>query len=198
MFTGIVNGTQKVTASQSHQGGKTITIDFTDKASLLKVGDSVSINGVCLTVVQIDSPCAVFDVIPQTLNCTNIDSLQTNDLVNIEMSLQLDSRIGGHMVQGHVDGTLDIEKIDYNGNEWQVYFFLPKVFKKLVVLKGFVAIDGVSLTVQAITATGFMVAYIPHTREMTVAGLYKPAGKVNFEVDMMARYTCHYLESMNA
>lgn len=194
MFSGIVTGMKLIERVDVKPGKRVLTINLQEKISSLQLGDSVAINGVCLTVTDIEQQNVVFDVVPQTLSVTTLGQLVDNDPVNIEYALTYGAAVGGHMVQGHVDSTLLIEKIKVNGDEWQVHFQLPKAYKKWVIEKGFVCIDGMSLTIQSVDADSFMVALIPHTRATTLAKYYQEGSSVNFEVEMMAKYISRYLE----
>ena len=195
MFSGIAAYTKKISALDIAVGKHCLKIDIGADTHLLTLGDSVAVNGVCLTVVELVDGKASFDVIPQTLATTNLKDLEVGDDVNIELSLTYGASIGGHMVQGHVDTTLSIEEIKINDQEWQIWLSLPKVHNNHVVEKGFVTLDGMSLTVQQRTKDNFMVALIPHTRQVSIAKNYQVKSVINFEADMMAKYICQYMES---
>jgi riboflavin synthase len=192
MFSGITAYTKKISAIDLVASKHRLQIDIGADTRLLTMGDSVAVNGVCLTVVELVDSKASFDVIPQTLATTNLKIFGVGDDVNIELSLTYGAAIGGHMVQGHVDTTLNIEEITINGEEWQVWFSLPQAHTNHIVEKGFVTLDGMSLTVQQRTKDNFMVALIPHTRQVSIAKNYQVNSVINFEADMMAKYICQY------
>jgi riboflavin synthase alpha subunit len=197
MFSGIVNSTKEITNIIASASKKTIEIFLGEEITTINIGDSVAVNGVCLTVTRINQQAASFDIVPQTLQITNLDALAIGNKVNIEFSLRYGAPVGGHMVQGHVDCTILIQAIEQNGDEWRVFFQLPPAYKNLLIEKGFIALDGMSLTVQSISEEHFMVVLIPHTRQVTIANNYKVGTRVNFEVDMMAKYITRYLEKGN-
>ena len=188
MFSGIVKKAAKLAAVEKLSGQTRFSIDLGELASGLKIDDSVAINGTCLTVVALQENIASFTAIPQTLAITNLQYLQTGDEVNIELSLRYGDVIGGHLVQGHVDTIVDILAIEVVGDAWQVTFSLPENLRNYVIEKGYIGLDGMSLTVHTLYQDRFSVALIPHTREVTIAKHYVVGRKVNLEVDMLAKY----------
>lgn len=139
-------------------------------------------------MVRVNQSLVSFDVIPQTLAVSNLQSLTVGDLVNIELAMNYGDSVGGHMVQGHVDQTVCINALENSENSCLVTFSLPKELRLYIVNKGFVALDGMSLTVQATNDTSFSIALIPHTQSITIAQNHQRGSVVNLEVDMMAKY----------
>jgi riboflavin synthase len=160
----------------------------------LPLGASVAVNGVCLTVVAREGDAFAFQAGPETLQRTNLGELVVATTVNLERSLRVGDRLGGHIVQGHVDGTGSIERRERQG-EWEVVWFrCPPELLRYMVPKGSVAIDGVSLTLVDVTDTGFSVALIPHTMLATTLGHKQPPATVNLEIDLFAKYVFRCLE----
>ena len=187
MFTGIVEYRAEVTHIEHKLEKSTlwISIPFTDDCGA--VGDSISINGVCLTIVEIVNNSYVFQAMPETLRLTNIKSLKKNDYVNLERAMRATSRIGGHMVQGHSDGTAIIESIEHDGCALKIWFCKPEHYKDCFVPKGFIAIDGMSLTIVDVHDSCFSVCFIPHTQQMTIVQDYYIGTVVNIEIDHIAK-----------
>jgi len=183
MFTGIINhlGTvRKRTAT---------TLEIAAKISKPKLGASIAINGVCLTVVKTKNGVHGFDVGPDTWKRTNLGALKAGQAVNIEPSLRHGDEIGGHFVSGHVDAAADVISLEPWGEGfWRLRVELPKILRGLVAVKGSIAIDGISLTVTAVGAGHFEVMLVPHTLQNTNLGRRKSYDKVNLEADPLARY----------
>lgn len=172
------------------------TIDHSDLFDDINLGDSISINGVCLTVTDLPSS-HIFNVtaVPETLRLTNLSAIKTKDTVNLERSIKASSRIGGHFVQGHVDACSEIIDIKNDGSEAMIVTFsLPTKLKPYVVDKGYICIDGMSITVIEVGTDFFNVTFIPHTRDNTVVKNYNLGDKVNIEVDMMAKYIKKHMQ----
>jgi len=170
-------------------GGARIEIDAETVLADAVVGSSISVNGCCLTVVDLGDGWWAADAVPETLDRTNIGRLAPGDRVNLERPLSADGRFGGHVVQGHVDATVEMVSVDsLPDGSWVHEFALPPSLSNYIVEKGSVAIDGVSLTVAAVTPTTFFIAVIPHTHEVTVLGLRRPGDPVNIEADVLAKY----------
>ena len=153
-----------------------------------RVGDSIAVNGVCITVVAMENGAFAFDVSPETARRSNFDALRSGDLVDLERPLAYGGRIGGHLVQGHVDGVGVLRSIAPDGESYLFSFEAPPQLMRYIVEKGFVAVDGISLTVAEREATAFTVAVIPYTHEHTVLGHRSPGDRVNIEVDILAKY----------
>ena len=184
MFTGIVEEVGTIgEVSPGH-----LTVGATTVMDDLKIGDSICVNGACLTVTEIDTETFSVDVVPETLRRTNLGQLSLRDPVNLERSMKADGRFGGHIVQGHVDGTGTVQDISPDGDASLVRFTAPPAIMKYVVEKGFVAVDGTSLTVVNCDDRTFTVTIIPYTRENTVFGARDVGDVVNLEADIMAKY----------
>jgi riboflavin synthase len=155
----------------------------------IRIGDSISMNGCCLTVVAIGAESYTVDVVEESLRVTSLGSLSSGDRVNLERSVRLADRLGGHLVQGHVDGvaTLVARERLADGSLQLRFAALPEILR-YVVYKGAIAVDGISLTVAGVDATTFEIAVIPHTQEVTTLGFRQPGDQVNVETDVVARY----------
>ena len=188
MFTGIVEAMGEVIETTSHQGLHRLVVAAPVLGEGVTIGDSVAVNGVCLTAVRIYGDCMTAEVVPETLRRTNLGDLAVGEAVNIERSLPADGRFGGHIVQGHVDGTCTIVKREPDGASEMVSFTLPPEHAAQVVPKGFVALDGVSLTVVDASTDEFRVALIPHTRAAVTLGAAEVGYRANLEVDVLAKY----------
>ena len=184
MFTGIV---EEVGSVKSAGDGR-LVIGAAEVLSDVKVGDSIAVNGACLTVTTHDDSSFSVDVVPETLRRTNLGELEAGSAVNLERSMPAYGRFGGHMVQGHVDGTATISSIRGEEDALMVVFDAPISLMRYVVEKGFIAVDGASLTIVNCDNFSFSVTIIPHTRENTVFKHKKVGDSVNLEVDIMAKY----------
>jgi riboflavin synthase len=188
MFTGLVEALGTVRRVENVRAGRLLVIAEPTLAPELAIGDSVAINGACLTVVERDWETFRFQAGPETLLRTNLGELTTGDRVNLERALRLGDRLGGHLVQGHVDGMGRITDRNRQG-EWEVVWFsCPAALAEQMVSKGSVAVDGVSLTLVDVAAEGFSVALIPHTLERTTLGFKAAGATVNLETDLLAKY----------
>lgn len=189
MFTGLIEclGTVRLLSSDG-QGGAALAVAEPAYAGALALGESVAVNGVCLTVVDTVGDGFVFQVGPETLARSTLGTLRPGDRVNLERSLRLGDRLGGHIVQGHVDGTGVVRSVVESG-EWRVFRFgCPGELLPLMVPKGSVAVDGVSLTLVDVTDDGFSVMLIPHTLAVTTLGRRGAGDPVNLETDLIARH----------
>lgn len=184
MFTGIVEEVGSVKAVEEGR----LVIGASEVLSDVKVGDSISINGACLTVTTYDESGFSVDVVPETLRRTNLGELTSGSPVNLERSMPANGRFGGHIVQGHIDGTAAIRSIESEGDALMVIFDASPSIMRYVVEKGFIAVDGASLTIVNCDNFSFSVTIIPHTRENTVFKSKKAGDSVNLEVDIMAKY----------
>jgi riboflavin synthase len=181
MFTGLVREVGKVV---SFEDGR-LRVESTIAAS---VGDSVAIDGVCLTVVDGDRSTLAFDAVPETLARTTLGALGPGEPVNLEPALRAGEALGGHYVQGHVDGIGRVRSVDDEGEGRRVWFDAPPGLLRYCVEKGSIAVDGVSLTVAGLDDDGFAVALVPHTLEATTLGKAASGDAVNLEADVLAKY----------
>ena len=191
MFTGIVEGigtVNKISKNTKNRSAIEMTIDLGKQVKGLKVGQSVALNGVCLTATKLTKSKCLFEMIEETTKKTDLGNLKVGGVVNIERSLKMGDRLEGHFVLGHVDGVGVIKKILKKPKEVQVYFEVPKNLAKYVVKKGSIAIDGISLTVVDIKKTLASVSLIPHTIEITNFHTKKVGDKVNIETDILGKY----------
>lgn len=188
MFTGLIEelGTVKALTQASQSGKLTITCHKVLEGA--KLGDSIAVNGVCLTAVRIGNGEFDADVMAETLNRSSLGILKPGSQVNLERALTLSSRLGGHLVQGHIDGVGSIGDIRQVGIAHIYRIKSPRELMKYIVPKGSIAIDGISLTVVDIEADSFSVSIIPHTGQATTLGFKKPGERVNLETDILGRY----------
>jgi riboflavin synthase len=190
LFTGIIEGTAKVkSVSKIKNGADTLLrVQLGRLGRGLKIGDSVSVSGACLTVSKLSKGDAEFQMVAETVRRTSLGSLKPNDRVNIERSLKVGERLEGHFVLGHVDGTGIIEDIIEKPRETTIWIRLDKTLAKSVVQKGSIAVDGVSLTLVDIDGDKVSISLIPHTLKMTTLGLRSKGDKVNIETDILGKY----------
>jgi riboflavin synthase len=187
MFTGLVETTARVRRVRPDADGARIEVE-TPLAAELSQGDSIAVNGVCLTAVDPDGQRFGADVMAETLRRSSLGPLAEGDTVNVELPLRVGDRLGGHMVQGHVDGTGTVSETRDEGFARLVRVDAGPETLRYVVEKGSIAVDGVSLTVAAVDETSFTVSLIPETLERTTLGLATPGRVVNLEVDVLAKY----------
>jgi riboflavin synthase len=187
MFTGLVAGTGAVESLERADDGVRLRVR-TGLARELAPGESIAVNGVCLTAVEPDDQGFSADVMEETLRRSSLGPLARGDEVNLELPLRAGDRLGGHMVQGHVDGTGSVEAVTEDGFSRIVRIGAPPGLLRYVVEKGSIAVDGVSLTVSAVDGDGFEVSLIPETLERTTLGEAAPGRVVNLEVDVLAKY----------
>jgi riboflavin synthase len=188
MFTGIIEYLGTAVAVEHSAGGARLTIEAGPVAAGTRVGDSVAVNGVCLTAVAVTPPRLEFEAIPETLRRSNLGTLAAGSRVNLERPLAADGRLSGHFVQGHVDGVGEVAAAVVEGDSLHLTIVPPAALLRYIVEKGSIAVDGVSLTVAACHDRRFQVALIPHTRAATTLGRTAPADAVNLEVDVLAKY----------
>ncbi len=191
MFTGIVVGTGKVkniTKNTKNRSAVQMTVDLGKQSKGLKMGQSVALNGVCLTVTKLSKNLGRFEMIDETTKKTDLGNLKIGSIVNIERSLRAGDRLEGHFVLGHVDGVGIIKKILKKPKEVQVWFEVPKKLAKYIVKKGSIAIDGISLTVVEVKKNLVSVSFIPHTIQVTNFKTKKIGDKVNIETDILGKY----------
>jgi riboflavin synthase len=187
MFTGLVLRTGRVARVAATEGGARMRIDA-PLAPALAGGDSVLVNGVCLTAVAVEDAAFEADVSPETMRRTSLADLGDGDEVNLELALRAEDRLGGHIVQGHVDGVAEIAAVTAEGAARNLRIEAPAELLRYVVEKGSVTLDGVSLTVTDVDESGFGVSLIPETLERTNLGAARRGRRVNLEVDVLAKY----------
>lgn len=188
MFTGLVEAMGRIEATEPQDGGLRLWVDAGALAAEPAVGDSVAVDGCCLTVVGREGPRIAFDAIPETLRRTTLGQRGVGDSVNLELPLLPTDRLGGHFVQGHVDAVTEVTGRTGQGADVIMSFKTPPALRKQIVEKGSIAIDGVSMTVAGVSEDGFSVALIPHTLAVTTLGLRRPGDSVNLEGDILAKY----------
>ena len=186
MFTGIIETLGKVSAVKN--SGKSSLIDILIKNTNYSLGDSICVNGVCLTIDNIENDKYSFTISPETKYRTNLKYLSNNQEVNIETSLTINKLISGHLVQGHVDGIVKIIRIQEIDASWNIRFQIEPGLSKYIIKKGSVTLDGVSLTVNDVSNLEFSVMIIPHTYQNTIFKSYVVGDEINIELDMLAKY----------
>lgn len=187
MFTGLVEAAGHVASLEAlgEQARLVVEIPFADS---LAIGESVSINGCCLTVAHQEAGTAGFDVLTQTLSVTSLDGLRNGDLVNLERALPADGRLGGHFVQGHVDGTGEIIDLSSHGQDHRYEVTLPPKVMRYCIPRGSLAVDGISLTIAELREKSALFWITPHTFEATNLQSARPGQRVNLEADILAKY----------
>jgi riboflavin synthase len=200
MFTGLVESMGRVASiSPTASGqGRRLWIAAPAMHDGFRVGDSVAVNGCCLTVTALAADRFAVEAVPETLARTTIGALTAGQFVNLERPLRVDQRLGGHMVQGHVDGVGEVVAVATEGDGRRVTLEIPAALARFVAEKGSLAVDGTSLTVAAVEGRRCEVALIPHTLDVTVSGHYQRGTRVNLEVDLIARYLARLLEGSSA
>lgn len=188
MFTGIIEELGKVGSAISGEAGGRISILATLVTSDLSDGDSIAVNGVCLTAVEVSAASFAADVSPETLERTTLGSLTAGSPVNLERAVTPTTRLGGHIVQGHIDGRGTFISSTAGGDFWTVRIGFPADLGRYFIHKGSVAVEGISLTIASLANGHFDLALIPKTWQMTNLSSLKPGDKVNLEVDMIAKY----------
>ncbi len=197
MFTGLVESLGSVyRTTDDGAGGRRIVLVAPDLAANLALGESVAVNGVCLTVVERDAETCHFQAGPETLRRTNLGELRPGDRVNLERALRLGDRLGGHLVQGHIDGVGQIHERQRQGDWETIWFTCPPELAQQMVPKGSVTVDGVSLTLVDVTRDRFSVALIPHTLAVTTLGFKARGAAVNLETDIIAKYLWKWSSSV--
>jgi riboflavin synthase len=194
MFTGLVEETGRCEWVRRNAGGARIGLHAERIDPLARVGDSVAVNGCCLTLVEREDGLLVFDLLDETLRRTNLETLEAGARVNLELPLAANGRLGGHFVQGHVDSTVAVRSVETHGADLRLDFEMPPEFAGYIAFKGSVAINGVSLTVAEVGLDTFTVWIIPHTAAITNLGALRPGDRVNLECDMLAKYVDRILQ----
>jgi riboflavin synthase len=190
MFTGIIEEVGRVNRIAEKNGGRRITVSSSQLVKELKQGDSIAVSGVCLTAVEITPKSFSADLAQETWKRTSFSRIKKHALVNLELPMRADGRFGGHIIQGHVDGTGKLVALDkiHGAADYWLQIEIPPELARYVIFKGSLAIDGISLTVAKIEGTKVTAAIIPHTVKMTNLSSLKPNDPVNLEVDMIAKY----------
>jgi riboflavin synthase len=187
MFTGIIQTLGTVKQLTPLASGKLLVVDAPDIAADVKPGDSVAVNGVCLTAAKIAGSQISFDVSPESLEKSTTGLRRAGECVNLELAMAADGRFGGHIVQGHVDGQGRLRWAVQKGDFWDLTFDVPANLAEQIILKGSIAVDGISLTVAKKDAAGFSVAVIPETWKKTNLSKLKPSDPVNIETDIVVK-----------
>jgi riboflavin synthase len=196
VFTGIVETVGSVRAIERRGAKAELVIEGAAVVPGTKIGDSVAVNGTCLTVTAIAGDALHFEAVQETLDRSSLGALGPGSAVNLERAMRADGRLDGHIVQGHVDGTGRVRELRRAGADVKLFVDCDADFAELLVEKGSVAIDGVSLTVVGVAPGGFDVALIPHTLAVTTLGRLAPGMPVNLEADVLGKYVKRYLERM--
>jgi riboflavin synthase len=193
MFTGLIQDVGKIQAVEPAGGGVRLTLSTRLDLASLKIGDSISVDGVCLTVVRMSGTAFTAEVSPETLRKSTLSAARQGRPVNLETALKMSDPLGGHLVSGHVDGTGEILEVIPEGNSWRYRFGTSREISRYLVEKGSVAVDGISLTVAECGDSEFTVSVIPHTAQSTTLGNKKAGDRVNLENDIIAKYVEKFL-----
>ena len=188
MFTGIIEGLGTIKAIMPMAGGSRMRIQADFPIEGLKIGDSIAVSGACLTAVTFERQTFEVDVSPETMGKTTLGQAKVGDKVNLEQALRFGDRLGGHLVSGHIDGVGVIRDKRPAANAVIFAFEVPESLARYIVAKGSIAVDGISLTVNACDRTSFEVSIIPHTAKVTTVGFKKVGDRVNIETDMIGKY----------
>ncbi|MDK2821082.1 MAG: riboflavin synthase [Clostridia bacterium] len=188
MFTGLIEEIGVINRIDRNSHGANLTISAREILDGTRIGDSIAVNGVCLTVVRLMSNAFIAEAMAETLKLTTLDFLRIGDRVNLERALQIGQRLGGHLVSGHVDGIGELIERRKVGFAWEITLTVPNGLERYIAKKGSLTLDGTSLTVIDVEGNKVKVGLIPHTAEVTILGDKRPGDKVNIEVDLLARY----------
>ncbi len=196
MFTGIIEDVGVVRATRAgDRGGRTLTVETKLDPASIGIGDSIAVNGVCLTVTRLEGGRFSVDAGPETLARTTTGALAVGDRVNLERALTLATRLGGHLVQGHVDELGRVRAVHARENAYDLVIDAPAELMRLVAPRGAITVDGISLTVTGVDPRGFSVSVIPHTWRVTSLSTRTAGSAVNLEADLLARYVVRLLET---
>lgn len=193
MFTGIIKSSGQVTKTESVRGGLKLTVDIGSLAGEVKPGHSLSLNGACLTVCAQSGSRVSFDVVSETLKRTNLTELTTGEVVNLERAIRAGEPFGGHFVQGHIDGLGTISRKEQKGDECLMEISVSPEFTSLMIEKGSIAVDGISLTIVEAKKDKFSVVLIPYTFQHTTLGKKTRGDKVNIELDIIGKWVSKLL-----
>jgi riboflavin synthase len=188
MFTGIIRELGRVTSLDGGGDGVRLVVEAPETAARAAPGDSVSLDGVCLTAVAVENGGLAFDAVPETLSRSTLGRLTAGDHVNVEPALRAGEPLGGHYVQGHVDAVGQVRSVEPEGDGARVWIDAPDDVLRYCVEKGSITVDGVSLTITGLGDDAFEVALVRHTLETTTLGSLEPGDEVNLEVDVLAKY----------
>ena len=194
MFTGLVEEMGEIVSVEERAPGRRFWVRAREVLTGTRIGDSLSVSGCCLTAVERRDDRFAVEVVPETLARTTLADWTVGTRVNLERAMRLDQRLGGHLVQGHVDGVGTVSAVVPEGDGRRLTVTVPDGLARFVAEKGSLAVDGVSLTVARTTGGGIEIALIPYTLAKTVAGTYAPGWRVNLEADLIARYAARLLE----
>jgi riboflavin synthase len=196
MFTGIIEHAGKIIRVSPAGAGARIAVDLGPASEGVKPGDSVAVSGVCLTAAKVSGATAEFDAVAETLSRTTLGKKRPGDLVNIERALAAGARLGGHIVQGHIDGVAKAARVVKAENAWELHCAADRLLTEEMIEKGSVALDGVSLTIAGVDEKSFRVALIPTTLEATTLGRVKEGDELNVETDVLGKYVSALLRRM--
>ena len=198
VFTGIIRELGRVASLNGESAGIRLRVVAPVTASLTAAGDSVSVNGVCLTAVDVEGGVLAFDAVPETLRRSSLSRLTEGGSVNVEPAVRVGEPLGGHLVQGHVDGVGRVLQLEPEGEGARLTVEAPQELLRYIVEKGSITVEGVSLTVAALAPDGFEIALVRHTLQATTLGSLAPDDEVNLEVDVLAKYVERLLGARNA
>jgi riboflavin synthase alpha subunit len=198
MFTGIIRERGRVAAVERGDEGVRLRLDAPATAGQVAVGDSVSVNGVCLTAVSVEDGALAFDAVPETIRRSSLGRLEPGDEVNVEPALRVGDPLGGHYVQGHVDGVGSVRSVSSTGEDVRVRIDAAPELLRYLVEKGSVTVEGVALTVTEVDEDGFAVALVPHTLAVTTLASLAAGDPVNLEVDVLAKYVERLLPGLRS
>ncbi len=196
MFTGLVKATGKVQSVKRKKGRAELEVNLEGLARDLALGDSVAVNGCCLTLTALEGSIGSFDMVPETLSKTNLLQLEEGSTVNLEPALRAGDALGGHFVQGHIDCVGEVLSVESEGDSLRVRVRFPAEFSRFVVTKGSIALDGVSLTVADTSDNQLEVALVPHTIKTTTLGTWEAGYRPNVEFDILAKYVDRLLDPL--
>ena len=194
MYTGLIQTLGRIEKVESNESGKAFLFYCPDLASEIKIDDSIAINGVCLTATAVTKNGFAAQAVNITLEKTNLGQLFVDQKVNVELSMKYSDRVGGHLVQGHVNGLATVLRTEKKGENFEVWFSAPSDLSKYLLKEGSVALDGISLTIADVKNNEFLITFIPHTWTHTQIHTRNVGDKVNLEVDMQARMIANYVE----
>lgn len=197
MFTGLVETLGTVVQTLEQNPGRRLRIECAELTAGMAVGDSVAINGCCLTVVHCEGTTADFEAGAETLSRTNLGDLREGSPVNLERAVAVGDRLGGHYVTGHVDALAALDRCEQDPPWAKLWFNVPALLTRQMAAKGSITVDGVSLTLVDVLSAQFSVALIPHTLSVTTLGQLQPGSQVNIETDVLAKYVGRFLETQD-